>query len=208
MSVSLQTQKWLASIYESNSSTQPASFEADRRIASPDFLASRPPATPNDSDESKPFAIPPPKYHTVFRVNKPDAWRPPDAWDCSPTVEIPPPLASDDLHRVIDNSDNDMSMDLASMQREVKRMASASPQIILLRLKEQWGCVQDATFYRELEMEKKRWMLSALNHVDVARSGVRPAQPPSLAHRNQKILALFESKGESNLSLDELIAAD
>lgn len=91
-------------------------------------------------------------------------------------------------------------MDLASMQREVKRMSSASPQVILARLREEWGSARDPAFYRELEMEQKRWMLSALHNLDKPRNGAFPARSSAVGRpqSQKKILALFESKGRSS----------
>jgi hypothetical protein len=95
-----------------------------------------------------------------------------------------------------------MSMDLASMQREVRRMASASPEIILVRLNEEWGRAQDPAFYKEMEMEQKRWMLSALHNLDNPRNGVGRTWGSGVGPRDQKILALFESKGRAALLAD------
>lgn len=89
-----------------------------------------------------------------------------------------------------------MSMDLNSIQREVRRMACASPEVILVRLKEEWGQAQDPAFYRELEMEQKRWMLSALYNLDKPRNGACVAQGSRVGPEGQKILALFESQGK------------
>lgn len=91
-----------------------------------------------------------------------------------------------------------MSMDLNGMQREIRRMAAASHSIRLLRLKEVWGETTDASLYKELEMEKKRWMLSSLHNMD------KPVEvDQAKAHPNKitpakakKILALYETQGK------------
>ena len=84
-----------------------------------------------------------------------------------------------------------MALDLAGMQREVKRMAAASPQIILVRLREEWGAAADAALYKELEMEKKRWMLSALYHMDHTQN-----TKIKVRSNSDKVLAFFETQGE------------
>ncbi len=59
-----------------------------------------------------------------------------------------------------------MALDLTGMQREMRKMKAASQDLILFRLREAWGAADDAVLYKELEMEKKRWMLSALHNMD------------------------------------------
>lgn len=83
------------------------------------------------------------------------------------------------------------ALDIAGLQREIKRMAAATPQIILLRLKEEWGTSPDANLYKELEMEKKRWMLSALYNLD-SRHGMQH----EAVFSNPRVLAFFETQGK------------
>jgi len=90
-----------------------------------------------------------------------------------------------------------MSLDLRDMQREIRKMAAASHQNVLQRLTEEWERSQDASFYKELEMEKKRWMMSALHNMeghfrmDSRSETGRRASPGPV-----KILALYESQGK------------
>lgn len=89
-----------------------------------------------------------------------------------------------------------MSMDLHGMQREIRRMIAATPDTILLRLKESWGPSHDAVLYKELEMEKKRWMLSALHNLDPPGLDDSTSGPyKTVAAKAHKILALYESQG-------------
>ncbi len=91
-----------------------------------------------------------------------------------------------------DDESSSMALDLAGMQREVKRMAAASAHIVLLRLKEEWGTATDAALYKELEMEKKRWMLSALHNMDPTRdTHIKSHQD------DDRVLAFFETQGKS-----------
>ncbi len=66
---------------------------------------------------------------------------------------------------------------------------------MLTRLNEEWNGSEDASFYRELELEKKRWMLSAMYALD------RPTKDDSVGEtekeraHNRRLLALYESQG-------------
>lgn len=90
-----------------------------------------------------------------------------------------------------------MSMDLNGMQREIRRMAAASHSIRLLRLKEVWGETTDASLYKELEMEKKRWMLSSLHNMDKPVEVDQPKAHPNkiTPAKAKKVLALYETQG-------------
>lgn len=95
-----------------------------------------------------------------------------------------------------DGDETIMSMDLHGMQREIRRMAAATPETILLRLKESWGPSHDAALYKELEIEKKRWMLSALHNLDPPDLDTSTSAPSkTAAAKAHKILALYESQG-------------
>ena len=125
-----------------------------------------------------------------FTNGNADAWRPPDAWDCPPQ-ESKFPAIEDTISYSPNDDSTSMALDLAGMQREVKRMAAAGPRIVLLRLREEWGSSTDAALYKELEMEKKRWMLSALHNMDPPPNTGVKTEP-----KNQKILAFFETQGK------------
>jgi hypothetical protein len=83
------------------------------------------------------------------------------------------------------------------MQSEIKKMAEADPTSILFRLKEVWSISKDAELYDEFEMEKKRWMLSALHNLDspVDTGPSKPAPFKITPDKTQKVLALYESQG-------------
>ncbi|KAK5656165.1 hypothetical protein OQA88_4925 [Cercophora sp. LCS_1] len=83
-------------------------------------------------------------------------------------------------------------LDLHGMQREITLMTSASAQIVITRLNEDWGKSKDASFYKELEMEKKRWMLSALYKMH------RPLEVADVIRQEKQILALFESQATAS----------
>lgn len=77
-------------------------------------------------------------------------------------------------------------------------MESASPKIILERLKEEWLEVADASVYRELELEKQLWMLTALR--GLKKRGNEDMEG-SMSSR-LKLLSLYENHGMSLINFD------
>ena len=69
-------------------------------------------------------------------------------------------------------------------------MEAASDKIVVERLKEEWVEVADASVYRELELEKQLWMLSALGFTN--KLSASPGDDPSVA---TKFLSLYENQG-------------
>ncbi|CAM1510231.1 Fc.00g005660.m01.CDS01 [Cosmosporella sp. VM-42] len=149
-----------------------------------------------------------PKSHNwslLFKPNNPDAWRPPNEWDCRP---LEPRMATAQLQNLLNKSfpnglketPPDECSDMSTLQKEVERMAFASPDVIVSRLKEVWDPNEDASLHQELEMEKKRWMLSVLHHLDPLpeNSSARPSVAKSTSTGIQKILALWESKATAS----------
>ena len=134
-----------------------------------------------------------------FEIDNPDAWRPPEAWECNATDDTQACTTSKlrQAAAAEEAAYNSMSMDLPTLQRELRRMAAASPQIKLARLTEEWESTPDASFYKELEMEKKRWMLSALYNMDKEEQG--NLLEPEDSESGSRILALFETKGGISL---------
>jgi hypothetical protein len=150
-------------------------------------------------------------------VGNPDLWKAPEVWEysasepeVSPIDEVVVPIGSDEI--------NQLALDLASMQREASRMLQASPRTILLRLQGRWGdedlyvalesgsegmredvdiAVDQALMYKELEMDRKRWMLSALNHMETNTQPSTFISKPKVKPKVQKILSLFDSQGTS-----------
>lgn len=148
-------------------------------------------------------------------VGNPDLWKAPEVWEysasepeVSPVEEAVVPIGPDEI--------NQLALDLASMQREASRMLEASPRTILLRLKASWGdqdlhvavengtetmqddidvAVDQALMYKELEMDRKRWMLSALHHMEANTQPSTAISKPKVKPKVQKILSLFDSQG-------------
>lgn len=72
-------------------------------------------------------------------------------------------------------------------------MEAASPKIILERLKEEWVEVADAFVYRELELEKQLWMLTALRTLKNKSSSEETVV--STGSKPTKVLSLYENHG-------------
>jgi hypothetical protein len=62
------------------------------------------------------------------------------------------------------------SIEILHLQRSIRRMEAASKKIMLERLREEWTEIADASVYRELELEKQMWMLTALRSFDGRRN--------------------------------------
>ncbi|KAK0651762.1 hypothetical protein B0T16DRAFT_454187 [Cercophora newfieldiana] len=138
---------------------------------------------------------------TKQRANNPDAWKPPDNWDSQSTTSAKKLTTPSSSPRRQDASQHPMSLDLKGMQREIARMAVASAEIVTVRLNENWGNSSDGAFYRELEMEKKRWMLSALHNMQRYTEGAGCTDPNESSKdsgEGKRILALFESQATAS----------
>ncbi|TLD11383.1 hypothetical protein PgNI_05806 [Pyricularia grisea] len=190
----IHTKKWLASIPNRTRSLSPSKDDISRRLGPlPPIPKKTPPSTPKNP-RGLTIAAP----SSVFRNDNPDAWKPPDTWECSPSVKA----TATSLDALVGPQTADqtrksslISLDLIAMQREMKMMEAATPQTILTRLNEEWNDSQDPALYQEMAMEKQRWMLSAMYNVD--RPGVdgsdNSSMVPATQGQGQKILALFES---------------
>lgn len=75
-------------------------------------------------------------------------------------------------------------------------MEAASPRIILERLKEEWLEIADASVYRELELEKQLWMLSALR--SLRKSSETPTEENNRPSATAKALSLYENHGKTS----------
>ncbi|KAK8065654.1 hypothetical protein PG997_012401 [Apiospora hydei] len=167
---------------------------------------------PRPFDNSGPYLLPPqtppPEYRSAAslytsgwngteQLGNPDAWKPPHEWDCTLTRE----LSSSSLeHRVQSPAPSDgihyLSPGLSALQREVRIMAAAGPELILANLKAGMGDATDAMVYKELEMNKKRWMFSALHQGEGYASLDQTIPPRDLqsTSRPPKVLAIYETQ--------------
>ncbi|RDW83455.1 hypothetical protein BP5796_04946 [Coleophoma crateriformis] len=93
--------------------------------------------------------------------------------------------------------------ELSHLQKSIRMKEAATQKIMLERLKEEWMVNVDASVYRELELEKQLWMLTALraqNKDDDTDSIPSPGlsidtSSSTLMSRPVKILSLFENHG-------------
>lgn len=85
-------------------------------------------------------------------TDNPDTWKAPDDWDISPSEKdsIFGAGESGILDGTVEFSG--LTLDITHMQRELDQMINASPQVILQRLKDTWGCYDpEAEPRRKLE---------------------------------------------------------
>ncbi|KAK3940787.1 hypothetical protein QBC46DRAFT_312766 [Diplogelasinospora grovesii] len=195
MSASQMINAWHAAVHCPSSSPTPLGHDEGRRGRVPMLSSQSMVTTPAHSPRQNPVVVMPPTWPARFRAHHPDAWRPPDAWNCPPAVDTAAAEA-EELRLAAEREEpeaDSISLDLAGMHREIMRMAVASPQIMLNRMNEAWGSATDARFYKEAEMEKKRWMLSAMYTMDK-----RPEISRSIVLGDQKVLALFETQATAS----------
>ncbi|KAK8046151.1 hypothetical protein PG996_014215 [Apiospora saccharicola] len=154
---------------------------------------------------------PPPEYRSAARMctsgwngcdqlGNPDAWKPPNEWDCISIREVPSCSLDQRVHSPPPGDQTHcLSPGLSALQREVRIMAAAGPELILANLKAGMGDAADAMVYKELEMNKKRWMFSAL-HQGEGYASLDQTMPPRDAcstSRPPKVLAIYETQGKA-----------
>lgn len=161
--------------------------------------------------------------HTAgARGRQPDPWRPPETWDVLEDEDVLPKLTLPRLNelpslplRPAKEKPRDASQssqkrhrsppaEIQLLRRNIRKMDAASQKIVLERLKEEWVGVADASVYRELELEKQLWMLSALRCLKQTKSSeaaeIKTHVPASGI---SKILSLYENHGELLLAIIE-----
>jgi len=75
-------------------------------------------------------------------------------------------------------------------------MDAADTKTLIERLQEEWIEVADASVYRELELEKQLWMLSALRTLGQNNEQTTDVVQRSAAN-SSKILSLYENQGKN-----------
>ncbi|KAI0433339.1 hypothetical protein F5Y09DRAFT_351774 [Xylaria sp. FL1042] len=157
------------------------------------------PQTPPPIDHQGNRITSPPESRGRGRLGDPEAWKPPHEWDCTPNKHSSTSTIDECLQTAANTPDVNSSVvpALLVLQREVRMMAAASPELMLANLKSSVGEAADAMVYKEIEMTKKRWMFSALHRQDgyahlIERSTERPDNNGTIPKRN-RILALYET---------------
>lgn len=74
-------------------------------------------------------------------------------------------------------------------------MEAASPKLVVQQLKEEWIEVAEASVYRELELEKQLWMLSALRTLEKKHNVSQSRRMVDAVSQPVKILSLYENHG-------------
>jgi hypothetical protein len=132
------------------------------------------------------------------RSKAPDLWKPPSDWDCS--------LEDSDQECKLpkfepqgEATTQAAGFTMTATQADIRRMATAGPEIMLLRLREEWLTVANAEIRERAEQEKTLWMLVALRAmVDSSARGDQDGgdllSKPPIGPR--KVLSLYESKGK------------
>jgi hypothetical protein len=129
-----------------------------------------------------------PKRMLKFTAHDPSCWKAPSEWEVG---EVVPKIRGFNLEEqfgAVKRPANDSLADMASVQREIKKMALLVPASILFRLEEKLSDFPNPTAYKETELERKRLMLFALGALGAPVENRTPMRPT-------KILALFESEG-------------
>ncbi|PBP16438.1 hypothetical protein BUE80_DR012720 [Diplocarpon rosae] len=143
----------------------------------------------------------------VIKRTKPFyTWKPPETWGCDDgTSQISPPRAfAAPLRPIKERRHKAPPTEITHLRKSIRRMDAASPKIILERLKEEWVGVADASVYRELELEKQLWMLTALRSLKKKNSLEDTSEAQILG--SPKILSLYENHASSS-SLSALTTA-
>ncbi|KAF4612826.1 hypothetical protein G7Y89_g15546 [Cudoniella acicularis] len=139
-----------------------------------------------------------PSFSPVYvpiRTRK-NSWRPPDTWDCSEerSTRLSTTNLGSPTFRTL-TTESQITPELTHVQLSIRRMEAANSKIILEHLKEEWADGIDENLYRELELEKHRWMLFALRDLKLKMMSTREvASLQNISSSNYpKLLSLYES---------------
>ncbi|XXH00438.1 hypothetical protein Hte_006783 [Hypoxylon texense] len=184
--------------------SNPLAFDDPGSAASPIQSPLTPPPVEHRNNEG----VYTPGWNGNDRLGNPDAWKPPHEWNCTPTKENATRADEEKLYNSLtsDDSDQCMSPGLAALQREVRMMAAAEPELMLANIKSSMGHSSDGMVYKELESTKKRWLFSALQHegyvllgecVDKCLRSPDSSNSPR-SPRSPRILALYETPASAS----------
>jgi hypothetical protein len=135
-----------------------------------------------------------------------EVWKPDDEWDYSWSQGASAPYFAESMPALpasYNAGNHYMSPDISAVQRELRMMAAASPELALANLtSEMTGDSVDAMVYKELEMTKKRWMFSTLHQKEGYGSFNRGQPNLDLDTQDSanppRILAVYETQGTSS----------
>lgn len=144
------------------------------------------------------------EWSITARNRRSDSWRPPETWAC-PAEETASSVASlkssgsRRRRKARGRNRSPSNSEQTHLQMNIRKMEAASNKIILERLKEEWMQVADASVYRELELEKQLWMLTALRAINRVAKTRDASRALTGAPQVGKMLSLYENHGEFSL---------
>ncbi|KAB5575921.1 hypothetical protein GE09DRAFT_609310 [Coniochaeta sp. 2T2.1] len=140
----------------------------------------------------KPSANPTAKPLYKFVAHDPTCWKAPMEWEVEEKMPKVKGFNLEEQFSAVKRPGNDSLADIASVQREIKKMALLVPASILFRLEEKLFDHPNPSAYKETELERKRLMLFALGALG------SPSESQTPTKRATKILALFESEATAS----------
>ncbi|EDO04773.1 hypothetical protein SS1G_07256 [Sclerotinia sclerotiorum 1980 UF-70] len=138
------------------------------------------------------------EWSITARNRRSDSWRPPETWAC-PAEETASSVASlkssgsRRRRKARGRNRSPSNSEQTHLQMNIRKMEAASNKIILERLKEEWMQVADASVYRELELEKQLWMLTALRAINRVAKTRDASRALTGAPQVGKMLSLYEN---------------
>ncbi|KAI2643307.1 hypothetical protein GGS21DRAFT_542020 [Xylaria nigripes] len=161
------------------------------------------PQTPPPMENRSNYISSTPKCEGHDRLGNAEAWKPPHEWDCTPTKQATTTAINERLRMspASPQTHNSMSPSFAVVQRQLRMMAAASPELMLSNMRTNMRVASDARVYKELEMTRKRWMFSALQQQSgyaqfIEQPNDRTGSPT--APKRNRILALYETQASAS----------
>ncbi|RYP50061.1 hypothetical protein DL768_004347 [Monosporascus sp. mg162] len=180
----------------------PMTIEGTEFLMPPSHL----PLTPLSTKTRNNYIAHVPDWNVDDSAANSDAWKPPYEWGCTPTKQARS-ASPEDRQQISSASpeiDHYMSPDIVILQREVRMMEMASPEIILCNMEagmvDASDNVSDTMIYKQHEMAKKRWMFWALHYIgsyaefETLHRYSHHASSP----RAPRILALYETPASAS----------
>ncbi|APA10294.1 hypothetical protein sscle_06g050640 [Sclerotinia sclerotiorum 1980 UF-70] len=143
------------------------------------------------------------EWSITARNRRSDSWRPPETWAC-PAEETASSVASlkssgsRRRRKARGRNRSPSNSEQTHLQMNIRKMEAASNKIILERLKEEWMQVADASVYRELELEKQLWMLTALRAINRVAKTRDASRALTGAPQVGKMLSLYENHASAS----------
>ncbi|GAB0133183.1 hypothetical protein EsDP_00001596 [Epichloe bromicola] len=130
------------------------------------------------------------KSYETKSMNNASCWRKPVDWSAK-NLTCPP-------YQPTETTSGHESTSSEELAKEVELMARAPPALALTKLKEPYKVGMSLEDQRRLDIEKERWMLSALQHLDwnwqqlSRETAMKAPETESTEPPKQKLLAFYE----------------